>query len=143
MCTSSTTASTWPGHGPGRRPGRQALDALDGGPRPASGPSACSASVHDEAELERAVAAGADYVLASPVHPVRKAGRPSGAPLGLLGLEALVRAAPIPVLALGGVTPARLPEILATGVHGVAAMSGIGDAADPGAAVAAYLEALT
>lgn len=99
------------------------------------------ASVHDIAELERALEGGADYVFASPVYPVRKEGRMSSPPLGPVGLSDLVRRSSVPVFALGGVDPAKVAAVQDTGVHGIAVLSGIAGARDPAAAVEAYLSA--
>jgi thiamine-phosphate diphosphorylase len=74
-------------------------------------------SVHAVEEI--AAADGCDYVIAGTVFPSRSKG--GSAPLlGIDGLRAVVRAARAPVLAIGGVTPARFGEIMATGAAGVA-----------------------
>ena len=88
-------------------------------------------SVHNEAELEEAVDGGADYVFVSPVYPVSKRGRPPAPPLGLRGLKAFVEQSPLPVYALGGIREARLDELFQTGIHGVAVLTALADAADP------------
>jgi thiamine-phosphate pyrophosphorylase len=69
---------------------------------------------------EEAAAAGeVDYLIAGTVFStVSKPG--ASEPLGVDGLEAIVRAARAPVLAIGGVTVARFDEILRTGAAGVA-----------------------
>ena len=100
-------------------------------------------SVHDVAELERALAGGADYVIASPVYPVRKSGRMSSPPLGLVGLSDLVRRSSVPVLALGGIKPDKVAAVRDCGVQGIAVLSGIAEAEEPAAAVEAYLDAWT
>ncbi|MAE77121.1 MAG: thiamine phosphate synthase [Planctomycetes bacterium] len=100
-------------------------------------------SVHNDTELAEAVAGGADFVFASPVFPVCKAGVPATAPLGLAGLEGLVAASPMPVLGLGGITPENLDEVLGTGAHGVAVMRSIADSSDPHLLVQRYLERLS
>lgn len=77
-------------------------------------------SVHSVAEAEQ-VAADVDYVIAGTVFAT--ASKPPGHPLiGLGGLAAVVRAAKVPVLAIGGITIERLPEVAATGAAGVAAI---------------------
>jgi len=77
-------------------------------------------STHDADEIDRAVLDGADYVTFGPVYDVpSKRGRLQ--PRGLAALAAAVaRAAPTPVLALGGVTAARASKLRATGASGVA-----------------------
>ncbi|HEY0781885.1 MAG TPA: thiamine phosphate synthase [Thermoanaerobaculia bacterium] len=75
-------------------------------------------STHTLAEVEAALAAGADYVTFGPVYAVpgkERYGPPAG--LAELGLAAAVG---IPVYALGGVTLERLGEVAAVGVAGVA-----------------------
>ncbi len=84
-------------------------------------------SVHGVREAEAAQAAGADYLVVGPVfatltHPERD-------PLGPGPLAAIV-ALGLPVIAIGGVTPARVPEVRAAGVYGVAAIRALWDAAD-------------
>ena len=62
---------------------------------------------------------GCDYLIAGTVFSSRSKER--GAPLlGLEGLRAIVRAARVPVLAIGGVTPDRFDEITVAGAAGVA-----------------------
>ncbi len=84
--------------------------------------------------------AGADYVLLSPVAaPLSKHVRE--APLGLDGFARLVRATPVPVVALGGVVPELVPALRAAGAVGVASLGGVLGAPDPVRAAAAYLAA--
>ena len=74
-------------------------------------------SVHAADEV--AAAEGCDYLIAGTVFSSRSKGR--DAPLlGLAGLQAVVRAARVPVLAIGGVTTDRFDEIMAAGAAGVA-----------------------
>jgi thiamine-phosphate pyrophosphorylase len=77
-------------------------------------------SVHS---VEAAVAAGshADYLVAGTVWP--SASKPAGHPLlGLDGFAAVTRAVPIPVLAIGGVTVDRVPDVARAGGAGIAAI---------------------
>jgi thiamine monophosphate synthase len=46
------------------------------------------------------------------------------------------------VIAVGGLTPARVPEVLATGAAGVAVIRGIYAAERPGEQTKAFLDAL-
>src|SRR5213079_1563039 len=87
-------------------------------------------SVHDLREAEAAHAAGADYLLLGPVFPTATHPSPGRAPLGPGSVAAVVGLG-LPVIAIGGVTPARLPELRAAGVYGVAAIRALWDAADP------------
>jgi thiamine-phosphate pyrophosphorylase len=80
-------------------------------------------SAHAEADVAAAQAAGADYVTLSPIFTT--ASKPGYGPE--LGVAALARTARhgIPVLALGGVTPARVTECLRAGAAGIAVMGEI------------------
>ncbi|MNW22179.1 Regulatory protein TenI [compost metagenome] len=49
---------------------------------------------------------------------------------------------PILVIAIGGVTPQRVKDIIQAGASGIAIMSGIMNAADPVAAAIEYRNAL-
>ncbi|MGR7024659.1 thiamine phosphate synthase [Geodermatophilus sp. URMC 62] len=89
-------------------------------PFPAVRPPLVGRSCHSAAEVARAADEGCDWVTLSPFAPT--ASKPGYGPaLGTGGLAALVPGAP-PVLALGGVTPADVPALLAAGAHGVAVM---------------------
>lgn len=99
------------------------------------------ASARDPERARVCEAAGASYLGVGPAHPTTtKAGLPP--PFGPAGVAVVAAAVAIPVVAVGGVTPARVAPLLAAGASGVAVVSGIGAAADPGAATEAYLAAL-
>src|SRR5205807_582750 len=86
-------------------------------------------SVHDLREAQAAHAGGADYLLVGPVFPT--ATHPDRAPLGLARLQEIVGIG-LPVIAIGGVTPERMPELMAgAAIHGVAAIRALWHAADP------------
>ena len=77
-------------------------------------------SVHgaDEARL---VAADVDYVIAGTMYPTpSKPG--AGRWLGVDGLAAVAQAVRVPVLAIGGVTIAHLPDVAGAGAAGIAAI---------------------
>lgn len=93
-------------------------------------------SVHSLDEAREAMADGADYLVAgtiyaTPSHP----GQPGS------GLESLVPLVAVgrPVIAIGGVTPARAPAVHAAGAWGVAVIRAVWDAPDPVAAAEALL----
>lgn len=90
-------------------------------------------SRHDAAGL--AAGAGADYATLSPVFATPG----KGAPLGLPRFAVLCRAAPLPVVALGGITPERAPECRAAGA--VAAIRAVWDG-DPARNVRLLLASL-
>jgi thiamine-phosphate pyrophosphorylase len=78
-------------------------------------------SVHSEAEAMRAVAAGGlDYLVFGAVFAT--ASKPGVEPAGIDALRAVVTAAPLPVLAIGGVTIEVLPEVARSGAAGIAAI---------------------
>jgi thiamine-phosphate diphosphorylase len=81
-------------------------------------------SVHTLAEAEAAQTAGADYLLVGPVFPT--ATHPTRDPLAPAVLSAIV-ALGLPVIAIGGVTPARAASLKAAGVYGVAAIRAFWD----------------
>lgn len=87
-------------------------------------------SVHGAEEAAGAAAEGGlDYLILGTVYPsVSKPGRVA---CGVEALVAAVRAAPLPMLAIGGVTVDRTRQVLAAGAAGVAAT---GLFADPGPA---------
>lgn len=98
------------------------------------------ASVHDVAEATAGRVADADLlvvgtVYASASHP----GRPGAGPALL---ERIARVDGRPLVAIGGVTPARVAEVRAAGAWGVAVQRGVWEAPDPLAAVDAYLDCL-
>jgi 8-oxo-dGTP diphosphatase len=78
----------------------------------------CAASCHDSAELARAGELGLDFAVLGPV-----AATPShrhAAPLGWERVAELLRATPLPVYALGGLTRDDLETAVTHGAHGVA-----------------------
>lgn len=82
-----------------------------------------------------------DYFFYSPVYPT--ASKPRHPGVGLAALQAFCEVAdPVPVLALGGITPERVQGCLDAGAAGVAVLSGILLADDPAAATRAYRHAL-
>jgi thiamine-phosphate diphosphorylase len=94
------------------------------GPRLAIGYSAHSAPEATDAERD-----GADFVFAGSIYPT--ASHPGIKPAGLELLANSVDACSKPVLAIGGVTPDRVSEVLRTGAYGVAVIGAIWGAADP------------
>ena len=107
----------------------------------APAPFLIGASVHGEAEAREAAAAGADFLVFGPVYDTPSK-RQYGPPQGLRTLGRVVRAVSRPVLAIGGITPARVPEALGAGAAGVAVISAILGAERPADATKAFLDAL-
>jgi thiamine-phosphate pyrophosphorylase len=76
-----------------------------------------------------AAATGADYLIAGNVYPT--ASHPDRPPIGSVGFARIVEAGWAPVLAIGGITVDRVPEVIAAGAHGVAVIGAIAGASDP------------
>jgi thiamine biosynthesis protein ThiS len=76
--------------------------------------------------------ADADYLIAG--HVFRSRSKPGLLPLGLDGLAAIVAAATVPVLAIGGISVSNVEGVLQTGAFGVAVIDAIASATDPRAA---------
>ena len=84
------------------------------------------ASVHSLEGALKAEQKGADFITFSPIFetPSKKK---FGPPQGLDRLREVARTVSIPVLALGGIKPNHVPEVLEHGAFGVAVISGIWD----------------
>lgn len=78
-------------------------------------------SCHSREAVCAAERDGASYAIFGPVFDT-PAKRPYGAPLGLAALQEACAAVRIPVLAIGGITPQTLPDCLAAGAAGIAAI---------------------
>lgn len=98
------------------------------------------ASVHGVAGARHAAADGADWLLVGTIWPTTT--HPERDPAGPGLVEACVREAEAPALAIGGVTPERVGAAVAAGAHGAAVVSGVWSARDAGDAVRRYLDAL-
>lgn len=86
-------------------------------------------SVHTVEEAEEAQARGASYVTAGHIYATDcKKGVP---PKGLSFLEAVCRAARIPVYAIGGIGPGQAPRCIEAGAAGVCLRSSLMRAEDP------------
>ena len=80
-------------------------------------------SAHNLEEAVCAFRQGADYIFMSPVFPTKS--KPGHAGIGLDRLHEVCEKLPIPVYALGGVSPKRVADCLHAGASGVAVLSGI------------------
>lgn len=96
-------------------------------------------SIHSFEEGQKALEDGADYLLYGHVFP--SPSKPGKAPKGVEELRSITQI-PIPVIAIGGITPENTHQILQAGAQGIAVMSGVLDAYDPLTAVKAYVQAL-
>jgi thiamine-phosphate pyrophosphorylase len=99
-------------------------------------------SVHSVIEAERLDARMLDYAIAGPVYET--ASKPGYGPaLGPAGVVAFVRATPVPIIAIGGIEPRTVAEVMASGVAGVAVMGPVMRANEPAQVIGQYLAALT
>lgn len=95
-------------------------------------------SCYDQLQLaEAAVAAGSDYVAFGAFFPTRSKTGTRQATVDLLSRAASLD---VPRVAIGGITPDNARSLVQAGADLVAAISGVYDAADPVAAVHAYLQ---
>ena len=100
------------------------------------------ASVHSVEDAVDAEARGADWVVFGPVYDTPSKRR-YGAPQGLDALAKVSGRVRVPVIAIGGITPARVRDVRAAGARGVAAIAAILDTPSPPDAVRRFLEALS
>ena len=97
-------------------------------------------SAHTPEEVGRGAAEGASYAHLAPIYaPISKRSTRSA-----LGLSAIAAAAGfgIPVIAQGGLEPARCEEVIRAGAAGIAVTGAILQSDDPGSATAAMRDAL-
>lgn len=99
------------------------------------------ASVHSLQDAVDAELKGADWVTYGPVYKTPSK-RPYGPPQGLERLAEVARGLRIPVIAIGGITPARVKEVREAGARGVAAISFILTADSPADATRRFLQVL-
>jgi thiamine-phosphate pyrophosphorylase len=96
-------------------------------------------SCHSQADVAAAAEDGADYVTLSPFFPT--ASKPGYRPaLDLAMLNRIAAEATLPVLALGGITRATLPELKGSAVKGIAIMGEAMRTPDPQAWFADIVE---
>lgn len=86
-------------------------------------------SVHEAAEARIVARDGADYIFFGHVYP--SASKPGLPARGLVALADTAGSVAIPVLAIGGIEPRHVPELLQHGAAGIAVMSGIWNAPRP------------
>lgn len=98
-------------------------------------------STHDEAELDRALALAPAYVALGPIYPTLLKQMKWG-PQGLERIGAWKRrAAGVPLVAIGGLTPERLPSVFSAGADSAAVVTDIQQAESPETRCAEWLRA--
>lgn len=86
-------------------------------------------SVHSVEEAKRAEDLGASYVTFGHIFPTSS--KPGVPPRGPEGLQEVVDAVSIPVLAIGGITIENIEQVLATGCAGIAVIGAISHEQNP------------
>jgi len=98
-------------------------------------------SCHSLGDVEDAVDGGVDFLVLGPIYAT-----PAKAPYDPPLTPEIVRRArafcPLPILAIGGIGPERVPEVMAAGADGVAAISAVLAAPDPTLATRELLDAV-
>lgn len=98
-------------------------------------------SCHDAAGASTAQREGADYAFLGTIFPTPS--HPGVTGMGIAGLEETVSGLDgLPIVAIGGIDPARVTDVLVAGASGVAVVRGVWGARDPAEAVGQYLVAL-
>jgi len=98
-------------------------------------------SIHSVGEAEKLDAGVLDYAIAGPAYVT--ASKPGYGPaLGPAGLAAIARATPVPMIAIGGIEPRIVADIMASGAAGVAVMGSVMRADKPAQEIEQFLAAL-
>ena len=97
-------------------------------------------SIHSVSEAVEAANAGADFCIAGTMFATQS--HPGKSPEGPALMGTITSTVGLPIIAIGGITPTKVPVVLEAGAVGVAVISDIMAAADPRAAAAALWRAL-
>lgn len=92
-------------------------------------------------EASRVWQTGVDYMGIGPIYGTQSKANPAPV-MGLETLASICRDCPVPVVAIGSITPERIPEVLAAGAHGVAVLSAVVSADNPSLAARRCREAI-
>ncbi len=99
-------------------------------------------STHSLEQASEACAEPVDYIAFGPIFATGSKDAP-GDPRGVERLAEVVLAVqPQPVIAIGGIDLSNVARVTGTGVAGIAVVSAIAEAADPGRAARALADAL-
>ena len=98
-------------------------------------------STHDAAQIQDGAQTTATYLAVGPVYDTRT--KQTGYAARGLELIALAAATGKPVVAIGGITLERAPEVIAAGAASVAVISDLLEERNPAARVRAFLERLS
>jgi len=87
-------------------------------------------SAGNMAEARKCLMEGADYIGFGPVYPTTSK-EDAGPAAGLDLLAQIVKAIPLPIIAIGGITADNTPPVIKAGVHGIAVISAVCCQNDP------------
>jgi len=99
------------------------------------------ASASNMEEVEKCILDGADYVGFGPVYPTTSK-NDAGLVKGVASLAQVVKAVPVPIIAIGGIGLENVFEIRRAGVHGIAVISSVCCQEDPEQATEALYQKL-
>jgi thiamine-phosphate pyrophosphorylase len=98
-------------------------------------------STHNEAQFRAAVSSSADYIAIGPIFATSSKRNPDPV-VGLETIRQVRRLTDKPIVAIGGITLERAPEVIAAGANTVAVISDILRAADPAERARQYIDSL-
>jgi thiamine-phosphate pyrophosphorylase len=120
--------------------GQEDLDGADLGAIRSAG-MRLGVSSHDYAELERALSSEPEYIALGPIYPTLLK-KMKWAPQGLFRItEWKQLVGEIPLVAIGGLTVERLPQVFAAGADIAAVVTDIARSDDPGARTREWISA--
>jgi len=97
-------------------------------------------SVHGADEVPADAEEVLDYLLVGTIFP--SGSHPDGTPGGMERIQVVGEATSLPLVAIGGLPPPRVGEVLQAGAHGVAVLGAVWKAKDAAAAVGDFVAAL-
>ncbi|MBD7968186.1 DUF561 domain-containing protein [Paenibacillus gallinarum] len=97
-------------------------------------------SVHSLEEAKIAEQEGVDYIFHGHMYPSHS--KPGMPPKTLSSLQEICEVINLPVIAIGGITPSRVEELMWAGASGIAVISGVLHSEDPLEAVHRYRKEL-
>ena len=98
-------------------------------------------SVHSQEEAVQRETDGADFVVLGPIYETPSK-RKYGPPLGVGALQDACRRCHVPVYAIGGITLARVDEVMEVGAYGVGVISSVFQSPVPREVVKRYVTKL-
>lgn len=97
-------------------------------------------SVHSPEEAAAAIKDGADSLLFG--HIFQSNSKKGMQPQGLASLADISSASSVPVIAIGGIMPQHVPDVMQAGASGIAVISGVWDSESPVKAAGEYRKML-